>query len=134
MVCKEAFFATKYPSTAVASAAMAKSKNHTGNNQVYKNHRNGIKKTRRPKKMSMQGMNCKFVRNQAFAKRGMNCSAEEKEQRLAAQKEAQKRMEEKKAVDKANRLKELEEEKQKAALKAVGEFGIPVVFAQLKQF
>jgi hypothetical protein len=42
---------------------MAKSKNHTNHNQIYKNHRNGIKKTRRPRKMSMNGMNCKFVRN-----------------------------------------------------------------------
>merc|ERR550537_1711882 len=73
---------------------MAKSKNHTGHNQIYKNHRNGIKKTRRPRKMSMQGMNCRFVRNQAFAKRGMKCTPEEKEERLAAQKEAQKRIDE----------------------------------------
>ena len=51
--------------------AMAKSKNHTNHNQIYKNNRNGIKKTRSPKKISMKGMNCKFVRNQAFAKRGM---------------------------------------------------------------
>lgn len=36
------------------------------------NHRNGIKKTRRPRKMSMAGMNCRFVRNQAFANRGMS--------------------------------------------------------------
>merc|ERR1711948_31215 len=91
--------------------------NHTGGNQVYKNHRNGIKKTRRPRKMSMQGMNCRFVRNQAFAKRGMKCSAEEREERLKAQKEAQKRMEEKKAQEKVNRLKELEEEKERAMLK-----------------
>merc|ERR1712187_966277 len=79
--------------------AMAKSKNHTGHNQVYKNHRNGIKKTRRSKKMSMRGMNCKFVRNQAYAKRGMKCTDEEKENRLKAQKEAQQRMEEKKAKE-----------------------------------
>ena len=97
---------------------MAKSKNHTGHNQIYKNHRNGIKKTRRPKKMSMQGMNCKFVRNQAFAKRGMKCTPEEKEQRLAAQKEAQKRMEEKKSVERSNRLKELEEMREAEKLKA----------------
>ena len=69
-------------------AAMAKSKNHTGHNQIYKNHRNGIKKQRRPRKMSMEGMNCRFVRNQAFAKRGMKCTDDEKAQRLAAQKEA----------------------------------------------
>eukprot|EP00441_Pelagodinium_beii_P042250 CAMPEP_0197646384 /NCGR_PEP_ID=MMETSP1338-20131121/23071_1 /TAXON_ID=43686 ORGANISM="Pelagodinium beii, Strain RCC1491" /NCGR_SAMPLE_ID=MMETSP1338 /ASSEMBLY_ACC=CAM_ASM_000754 /LENGTH=84 /DNA_ID=CAMNT_0043220011 /DNA_START=59 /DNA_END=310 /DNA_ORIENTATION=- len=84
---------------------MAKSKNHTGHNQIYKNHRNGIKKTRRPRKMSMSGMNCRFVRNQAFAKRGMKCTEEEKAERLAAQKEAQKRIEEKKKVEKEERLK-----------------------------
>mmetsp|Transcript_40349 Transcript_40349/g.86647 ORF Transcript_40349/g.86647 Transcript_40349/m.86647 type:complete len:204 (-) Transcript_40349:118-729(-) len=43
---------------------MAKSKNHTAHNQSHKNHRNGIKKSRRPRKMSMEGMNKKFVRNQ----------------------------------------------------------------------
>jgi len=86
---------------------MAKSKNHTGHNQIYKNHRNGIKKTRRPRKMSMRGMNCRFVRNQAFAKRGMKCTEEEKAERLAAQKEAQKRIEEKKKVERAERLKAL---------------------------
>mmetsp|Transcript_117591 Transcript_117591/g.339938 ORF Transcript_117591/g.339938 Transcript_117591/m.339938 type:complete len:114 (-) Transcript_117591:71-412(-) len=97
---------------------MAKSKNHTGHNQSYKNHRNGIKKTRRPKKMSMSGMNCKFVRNQAYAKKGMRCTPEEKEERLKAQKEAQKKMEEKKATEKAQRLKELEEMKEAEKLKA----------------
>merc|ERR1719174_3070919 len=97
---------------------MAKSKNHTGHNQINKNHRNGIKKTRRPRKMSMQGMNCRFVRNQAFAKRGMKCTPEEKEERLKAQKEAQKRIEEKKASERVQRLKELEEEKEAAKLKA----------------
>mmetsp|Transcript_109314 Transcript_109314/g.210126 ORF Transcript_109314/g.210126 Transcript_109314/m.210126 type:complete len:108 (-) Transcript_109314:105-428(-) len=97
---------------------MAKSKNHTNHNQIYKNHRNGIKKTRRPRKMSMSGMNCKFVRNQAFAKRGMKCTEEEKEERLAKQKEAQKLMEQKKANMKEERLKELEREKEAAMLKA----------------
>merc|ERR1711908_236805 len=82
-------------------SVMAKSKNHTGHNQIYKNHRNGIKKTRRPKKMSMQGMNCKFVRNQAFAKRGMKCTTEEK-----------------KAVERQNRLKELEQMREAEKLKA----------------
>merc|ERR1719350_1660552 len=48
----------------------------------------------------------------------MKCTAEEKEQRLAAQKEAQKRIEEKKVADRANRLKELQAEKEAAALKA----------------
>merc|ERR1712194_776254 len=97
---------------------MAKSKNHTNHNQIYKNHRNGIKKTRRPRKMSMSGMNCKFVRNQAFAKRGMKCTAEEKEERLKAQKEAQKKIEEKKSAGRDQRLKELQEEKDAAMLKA----------------
>jgi len=96
---------------------MAKSKNHTGHNQNYKNHRNGIKKQRRPRRMSMEGMNCRFVRNQAFAKRGMKCTAEEKEERLKAQKEAQKRMEEKKVKERADRLRELAEEKEQAELK-----------------
>mmetsp|Transcript_34008 Transcript_34008/g.87194 ORF Transcript_34008/g.87194 Transcript_34008/m.87194 type:complete len:104 (+) Transcript_34008:93-404(+) len=96
---------------------MAKSKNHTGHNQNYKNHRNGIKKQRRPRRMSMEGMNCRFVRNQAFAKRGMKCTAEEKEERLKAQKEAQKRMEEKKVKERADRLKELQDEKEAAELK-----------------
>merc|ERR1712039_383126 len=99
-------------------AIMAKSKNHTGHNKAYKNHRNGIKRKRRPKKMSMQGMNCKFVRNQAFAKRGMKCDDEEKDQRLKAQKEAQKKLEEKKAAEKDKRLKELQAEKEAALLKA----------------
>merc|ERR1719277_1510737 len=48
----------------------------------------------------------------------MKCTPEEKEQRLAAQKEAQKRMEEKKVKERALRLKELEDEKERAALKA----------------
>ena len=96
---------------------MAKSKNHTGHNQIYKNHRNGIKKQRRPRKMSMEGMNCRFVRNQAFAKRGMKCTDDEKAQRLAAQKEAQKKMEEKKSKERADRLKELAEAKEAEALK-----------------
>merc|ERR1719305_802771 len=99
---------------------MAKSKNHTNHNQIYKNHRKGIKKTRRPRKMSMAGMNCKFVRNQLYAKRGMKVDDENKEERLKAQKEAQKRIEEKKAADKANRLKELAAEKQNAMLKKAG--------------
>merc|ERR1719198_115870 len=89
---------------------MAKSKNHTGHNQVYKNHRNGIKKTRRPRKMSMQGMNCKFIRNQAFAKRGMACSAEDREARLEAQKASQAKMEEKKAHDAEKQRKDREAE------------------------
>merc|ERR1711957_238257 len=48
----------------------------------------------------------------------MKCTAEEREERLAAQKEAQKKVEEKKAGDKDQRLKELQEEKEAAMLKA----------------
>ena len=57
--------------------------------------------------MSMQGMNCRFVRNQAFAKRGMKCTEEEKAERLAAQKEAQKRIDELRKKEAEERLKEL---------------------------
>merc|ERR1719246_391412 len=49
----------------------------------------------------------------------MKCTAEEKVERLAAQKQAQKLMEEKKVGQKAQRLKELEEEKEAAELKAL---------------
>merc|ERR1712224_354937 len=97
--------------------AMAKSKNHTNHNQIYKNHRNGIKKTRRPKKMSMKGMNCRFVRNQSYAKKGMNKDGEDKEERLKAQQEAQKKLEAKKGDEKAKRLKELQAEKEAEMLK-----------------
>jgi len=50
--------------------AMAKSKNHTGHNQVYKNHRNGIKRTRPAKKNPMKGQDQKMVRNARFAQKG----------------------------------------------------------------
>merc|ERR1712182_72132 len=86
---------------------MAKSKNHTNNNQNKKAHRNGIKKSRRPKKMSMKGMECKFLRNQRFARGGQVCSAEEKAARLELQKEAQKKAKE--------QLKKQEYEAQKKA-------------------
>merc|ERR1719359_484123 len=98
--------------------AMAKSKNHTNNNQIFKAHRNGIKKARRPRQMSQRGMNCRFIRNQAFAKKGMKC--DEAEERRKMQKEAQKRLEEKMALEKEKRLKEIEEEKQAAMLKKAG--------------
>ena len=50
---------------------MAKSKNHTNHNQNQKAHKNGIKSTRRPRKMSTKGMDPKFLRNQRHAKMGM---------------------------------------------------------------
>ncbi len=49
---------------------MAKSKNHTSHNQNKKNHRNGIKKAKRFRKLSMTGMDRKFMRNMRFAKKG----------------------------------------------------------------
>merc|ERR1719445_615459 len=48
----------------------------------------------------------------------MQCSADDREGRLAAQKEAQAKMEEKKAADKVKRLEELAKEKEEAALRA----------------
>merc|ERR1719359_859946 len=99
------------------SCAMAKSKNHTNCNQNKKAHRNGIKKTRRPKQMSFKGVDAKFLRNQRFAKRGMEVTGEEKDAREKMQREAQKRMTEKQEAEKAKRLKELEESKQAAMLK-----------------
>ena len=84
---------------------MAKSENHTNHNQIYENHRNIIKKTRRPRKMSVSGMSCKFVRNQLYAKRGMKGGDEDKEERLKAQETVQKKMEENRNADKAQRLK-----------------------------
>merc|ERR1712224_116525 len=105
-------------SSSAFSEAMAKSKNHTNHNQIYKNHRNGIKKTRRPRKMSMNGMNCKFVRNQLYAKKGMKDTPEEKAKRAAAAAAAQKRLDDKKDADKAKALKELADQKQAAMLKA----------------
>merc|ERR1712085_210691 len=102
------------------SATMAKSKNHTGHNQNYKNHRNGIKKTRPSKTMSMRGMNCKFVRNQAFAKRGIAKSAGmDKDERAAAQKEAQKKLEAKKEALRVQKIKDAEKEAADAKLKAL---------------
>ena len=43
---------------------MAKSKNHTANNQTYKAHRNGIKRVKKQRFMSLKGMDPKFIRNQ----------------------------------------------------------------------
>merc|ERR1719247_3018974 len=48
----------------------------------------------------------------------MKCDDAEKEERLQAQKEAQKRMEDKKAADKENRIKELAAAKEAAMLKS----------------
>merc|ERR1711869_122274 len=80
-------------------SAMAKSKNHTNHNQNKKAHKNGIKRSRRPKQMSFKGVDAKFLRNQRFAKKGLDVSDEVKEERRKMQKEAQKRVEEKRIAD-----------------------------------
>jgi large subunit ribosomal protein L29e len=48
---------------------MAKSKNHTAHNQTNKNHANGIKKPKRQRYLSTDGVDPKFLRNQRFAKK-----------------------------------------------------------------
>ena len=50
---------------------MAKSKNHTNHNQNQKAHKNGIKKSRAPRKAGFKGMDPKFLRNQRHAFNGM---------------------------------------------------------------
>ncbi|KAB7495291.1 60S ribosomal protein L29 [Armadillidium nasatum] len=56
---------------------MAKSKNHTNHNQNRKAHRNGIKRPRRFKRITMKGyVDPKFLRNLRYSrknnKKGMN--------------------------------------------------------------
>ena len=46
---------------------MAKSKNHTNHNQNRKAHRNGIKKPKRERYMSLKGVDPKFLRNRRRA-------------------------------------------------------------------
>uniref|UniRef100_A0A1I7XRM5 60S ribosomal protein L29 n=1 Tax=Heterorhabditis bacteriophora TaxID=37862 RepID=A0A1I7XRM5_HETBA len=48
---------------------MAKSKNHTNHNQNRKAHRNGIKKPKKQRFMSMKGVDPKFLKNLRFAKK-----------------------------------------------------------------
>uniref|UniRef100_A0A2I2Y961 60S ribosomal protein L29 n=1 Tax=Gorilla gorilla gorilla TaxID=9595 RepID=A0A2I2Y961_GORGO len=48
---------------------MAKSKNHSTNNQSRKRHRNGIKKPRSRRYESLKGVDPKFPRNMCFAKK-----------------------------------------------------------------
>ncbi|XP_012617034.1 large ribosomal subunit protein eL29-like [Microcebus murinus] len=48
---------------------MAKSKNHTTQNQSRKWHRNGIKKPRSQRYESLKGVDPKFLRNMRFAKK-----------------------------------------------------------------
>ena len=46
---------------------MAKDKNHTGHNQMHKNHRNGIKKPPRVRNESLKGCDLKFRRNRRYS-------------------------------------------------------------------
>jgi len=48
---------------------MAKSKNHTNQNQNKKAHRNGIKRPQKQRYPSLRGVDPKFLRNQRFAKK-----------------------------------------------------------------
>eukprot|EP00397_Hematodinium_sp_SG-2012_P069960 GEMP01124316.1.p2 GENE.GEMP01124316.1~~GEMP01124316.1.p2 ORF type:complete len:105 (+),score=33.01 GEMP01124316.1:59-373(+) len=98
---------------------MAKSKNHTNHNQNKKAHRNGIKKSRQPRKMSYVGMDAKFIRNQRFAKKGMmNESPEAKAARQEASHVAHQKLLERKKEETAKRLKDFESEKEAKMLKA----------------
>ncbi|XP_064483540.1 uncharacterized protein LOC135396481 [Ornithodoros turicata] len=64
---------------------MAKTKNHTNHNQNRKDHRNGIKRPRRNLKLSMRGMDPKFVKNLRFARKH-NAKGLKKQRREAAAK------------------------------------------------
>jgi len=46
---------------------MSKSKNHTNKNQISKAHRNGIKKPKQQRYISLAGVNPKFLRNRRRA-------------------------------------------------------------------
>ena len=48
---------------------MAKSKNHTNNNQSRKEHRNPTRKPNAKLRFKMKGMDPKFLRNMKFAKK-----------------------------------------------------------------
>jgi large subunit ribosomal protein L29e len=49
---------------------MAKHKNHTNHNQSRKNHRNGIKRPKSQRYMSLRGVDPKFLRNARYALKG----------------------------------------------------------------
>uniref|UniRef100_A0A1I8EG88 60S ribosomal protein L29 n=1 Tax=Wuchereria bancrofti TaxID=6293 RepID=A0A1I8EG88_WUCBA len=53
----------------IIKSSMAKSKNHTSHNQNRKDHRNGIKKPKKHRFISMKGVDQKFLRNLRFAKK-----------------------------------------------------------------
>jgi len=49
---------------------MAKSKNHTGQHENKKNHRNGIKKVRKERKATSKGMYRPWKTNAKYARKG----------------------------------------------------------------
>ncbi|CAM6031261.1 unnamed protein product [Sphagnum compactum] len=73
---------------------MAKSKNHTNHNQNQKANKNGIKRPKRQRSESTRGMDAKVLRNLRFSKKH-NVSREE----------AQKRFEERKALNRPKPVK-----------------------------
>ena len=62
---------------------MAKSKNHTNNNQNRKHHRNPTRKPSTKQQIKMRGMCPKFLRNLKFAKKH-NLSRLQQEKKAAA--------------------------------------------------
>ncbi|XP_028551398.1 60S ribosomal protein L29-1-like [Dendrobium catenatum] len=48
---------------------IANSKNHTAHNQSVKPHKNGIKKPRRQRQASTEGMDPKLPRNQRYSRK-----------------------------------------------------------------
>ena len=64
---------------------MAKSKNHTNNNQNRKHHRNPTRKPSANAQYKMRGMCPKFLRNLKFAKKH-NLSRAQQEKRAKAAK------------------------------------------------
>jgi len=54
---------------------MAKHKNHTNHNQSRKNHRNGIKRPKSQRYMSLKGVDPKLLRNARFALKGTKAAA-----------------------------------------------------------
>ncbi|KAF9263592.1 hypothetical protein L218DRAFT_1077121 [Marasmius fiardii PR-910] len=56
---------------------MAKSKNHTNHNQNKKAHKNGIKKPKSTRTVSLKGVDPKFRRNARFALVGSRLARQE---------------------------------------------------------
>eukprot|EP01137_Pigoraptor_chileana_P036992 Opistho-2@33446 len=54
----------------VQHSKMAKSKNHTNQNQNKKAHRNGIKRPQSNKYPSLRGVDPKFLKNLRYARKG----------------------------------------------------------------